>query len=78
MEPSEAIEAIDQLNSDLKDVFGKDSATHKAGRNLLKIAQQEANEFAEADGPSDNEEYSLAHASQRRADAAAINSARRR
>jgi len=78
VEPSEAIEAIDQLNSDLKDVFGKDSATYLSGRRLLHTAQQEAKELAEADGPSDNEEYSLAHASQRRADAAAINSARRR
>jgi hypothetical protein len=75
---SEAIEAIDQLNSDLLDVFGKDSDTYRSGRNLLKTAQREAREFAEADGLSDNEEYSLAHASQRRADAAAINSAWRR
>jgi hypothetical protein len=78
MEPSEAIDAIDQLNSDLKDVFGKDSATYLSGRRLLHTAQQEAKEFAESDGPSDNEEYSLAHASQRRADAAAINSAWRK
>ena len=85
MEPSEAIEAIDQLNSDLKDVFGKDSATYKAGRSLLATAQQEAKELDPDQAEekpfvrdlSDNEEYSLAHASQRRADAAAINSARR-
>lgn len=76
MTTDQVINALDQLIADARDAFGPNSDTLRNLRAAYKVAEREADEIAEHQGLSDQQEYAAAHAHQTFENARALNSRR--